>query len=89
VRNLALIGDHLQLQPFTAVSDRANSDVVATHSRTGSLLERAVEVRTLYHIAYRDISRTAQRCVLLSVCAMIRMPAVSVLSTHLHLSAYY
>jgi hypothetical protein len=87
VRNLALIGDHLQLQPFTAVSDRANSDVVATHSR--SLLERAVEVRTLYHVAYRDISHSAQRCVLLSVCAMIRMPAVSVLSTHLHLSAYY
>jgi hypothetical protein len=42
VRNLVLIGDHMQLQPFTAVHGNAGSQIAITHSR--SLLERAVAV---------------------------------------------
>jgi hypothetical protein len=42
VSNLILIGDHLQLQPFTSVNDADNTATTATHTR--SLLERAVLV---------------------------------------------
>jgi hypothetical protein len=42
VSNLILIGDHLQLQPFTSVNDPDNTAATATHTR--SLLERAVLV---------------------------------------------
>jgi hypothetical protein len=42
ISNLILIGDHLQLQPFTSVNDPDNTAATATHTR--SLLERAVLV---------------------------------------------
>jgi hypothetical protein len=42
VHNLLLIGDHMQLQPFTVVHSNAGSQIAITRSR--SLLERAVAV---------------------------------------------